>query len=207
MATTLKRSRSKYGRTRRQRKKQRRIRGGGFLDDIIKQFKPKSNEEKCKEAKEEAENICNRGAEESIEMTEMAPIEPSSYDASIDSISSNNTTTDMFTPSTTPDVYGEKDMGMGTTEVLSQSQPSEISNPMPPSISQLEMEQPPLDKFQPQLESQPPLEPKSQLESQPQPQQFPQSNAILGGAKKSKKTNKKRSQIRRKKLKSRKHKK
>ena len=32
---TLKKSKSKYGRTRRQRRKQRRIRGGGIFDDII----------------------------------------------------------------------------------------------------------------------------------------------------------------------------
>ena len=186
MVTTLRRSRSKYGRTRRQRRKQRRIRGGGFLDDIVNKFKPKSAQEKCKEAEQEAENICNSsgsGAEGDVEMTEFAPEQPSS-DASVNDTSRNDATIGF-----TPGVDGG-DVEM--TEVMPQPmKPLETSNPeiMPPSMNQPETEQNPL---------------------QPQPLPLPRppvDSKFGGGSKKSKKKNKKRSQSRRKKLKSRKHKK
>ena len=181
MATTLRRSRSKYGRTRRQRRKQRRIRGGGFLDDIVNKFKPKSNEVKCKEAEQEAEKICNSGAEGDIEMTELGPIEPSRNDAA--------------TTGFTPDV-NEGDVEM--TEVMPQPQTQSLETPNPeimpagmspgmsPGMIQSEIEQ-------------------NTLQSQPLPQ--PPASKFSGGARKSKKKNKKRSQSRRKKLKSKKHKK
>ena len=57
---TLRRSKSKYGRTRRQRRKQKRMRGGFGFNDLIGVFQPKTQEEKCKEAQQEAENICNK---------------------------------------------------------------------------------------------------------------------------------------------------
>ena len=184
MATTLRRSRSKYGRTRRQRRKQRHIRGGGFLDDIVNKFKPKSAQEKCKEAEQEAENICNSsgsgsGAEGDIEMTELAP----SSDASVNE-TSNNDAIAGFTP-VTPSVDGGD---VEIAEVMPQPiEPLETSNTeiMPPGMSQPDIEQKPL-----------------------QPQPLPQlpASKFSGGAKKSKKNNKKRSQSRRKKLKSKKHK-
>ena len=179
MATTLRRSRSKYGRTRRQRRKQRRIRGGGFFDklkdDIVNKFKPKSAQVKCEEAEQEAENICN-----SSEMTELAPIEQPSSDSSV------NDATVGFTPGVDG---GDVEM----TEIMPQSmQPLETSYPeiMPPSMNQPEIEQNP-------------------LQPQPLPLPLPQPPAAskFGGSKKIKKKNKKRSQSRRKKLKSRKHKK
>ena len=70
MAHTLRRSKSKYGRTRRQRKKQRRMRmrGGGIFDDIINKFKPSTDAEKCQTAKENAGEICmNAKADESVQ--------------------------------------------------------------------------------------------------------------------------------------------
>ena len=59
MAHTLRRSRSKYGRTRRQRRKQKRTRGGGFFGDFINKFKPSTPEEKCENAKQAAEEVCS----------------------------------------------------------------------------------------------------------------------------------------------------
>ena len=65
MAQTLK-SKSKYGRTRRQRKKQRRMRGGfnitESLTGLINKFKPATQEEACEEAKNKATEICNASA-------------------------------------------------------------------------------------------------------------------------------------------------
>jgi hypothetical protein len=72
MTQTLRRSKSKYARTRRQNKKQRRIRGGGFLGDLVNKFKPSTDEEKCKELKEAAQTACSKVAEGDIEMTGMA---------------------------------------------------------------------------------------------------------------------------------------
>ncbi len=217
MATTLRRSRSKYGRTRRQRRKQRRIRGGGFFDklkdDIVNKFKPKSAQVKCEEAEQEAENICN-----SSEMTDLAPIEQPSSDSSVNDAtvgftpgvdggdvemtelapieqpssdaSVNDTSRNDATVGFTPGVDGG-DVEM--TEIMPQSmQPLETSYPeiMPPSMNQPEIEQNP-------------------LQPQPLPLPLPQPPAAskFGGSKKIKKKNKKRSQSRRKKLKSRKHKK
>ena len=54
----IKHSKRKYGRTRRQRRKQRRMRGGFEFVDLINVFKPKTQEEKCAEAQQEAEKIC-----------------------------------------------------------------------------------------------------------------------------------------------------
>jgi hypothetical protein len=56
----IRRSKSRYGRTRRQRRKQRRMRGGFAFGDLINVFKPKTQEEKCTEAQQEAEKICNK---------------------------------------------------------------------------------------------------------------------------------------------------
>ena len=189
MATTLRRSRSKYGRTRRQRRKQKRTRGGGFLDDLVKQFKPKSTEEKCKEAEQEAEKICNSGAEGDIEMTEMAEMTPIDRPPSDTSVDGNDAIAG-------PD---SRDVEM-SAEVMPQPpmQPSETSNPMSPSVSQPGMSQPGM--------SQSVMEQNS-LTTQPQPLPQPNAANIGGGAKKSRKNNKKRSQSRRKKLKSKKHKK
>ena len=64
MAHTLRRSKSKYGRTRRQRRKQKKMQGGGFFDDFVKKFKPSSPEEKCEKARKDAEEICNSVSQE-----------------------------------------------------------------------------------------------------------------------------------------------
>jgi hypothetical protein len=187
MATTLRRSRSKYGRTRRQRRKQKRTRGGGFLDDLVKQFKPKSTEEKCKEAEQEAEKICSSGVEGDIEMTEMTPIDQPPSDTSVDG-------NDAIA---SPD---GRDVEM-SAEVMPQPpiQPSETSNPMSSNVSQPGTSQ--------SGTSQPVMEQNSLTTIQPQPLPQPSAANVSGGAKKSRKNNKKRSQSRRKKLKSKKHKK
>ena len=72
MTHTLRRSKSKYARTRRQHKKQRRIRGGGFLDDLVKKFKPSTDAEKCQAAKEAAQTACSNNVEGDIEMMPIA---------------------------------------------------------------------------------------------------------------------------------------
>ena len=64
MAHTLRRSKSKYGRTRRQRKKQRRMRGGfsitESLSGFIDTFKPTTDEKKCEEAREAVQTACSK---------------------------------------------------------------------------------------------------------------------------------------------------
>jgi hypothetical protein len=66
MAHTL-RSKSKYGRTRRQRKKQRRMRGGfsitESLSGLIDNFKPETQEKACENAQKKATEICNAYAQ------------------------------------------------------------------------------------------------------------------------------------------------
>ena len=72
MATTLRRSRSKYGRTRRQRINKKRISGGGFIDDLVKKFQPSTDVEKCQAAKEAARIACSNKVEGDIEMMPIA---------------------------------------------------------------------------------------------------------------------------------------
>jgi hypothetical protein len=200
MATTLRRSRSKYGRTRRQRRKQKRTRGGGFLDDLVKQFKPKSTEEKCKEAEQEAEKICSSGVEGDIEMTEMTEMTPIDQPPSDTSVDGNDAIAG-------PD---SRDVEM-SAEVMPQPpiQPSETSNPMSSNVSQpgtSQMGTSQMGTSQPGT-SQSVMEQNSLTTIQPQPLPQPSAANVSGGAKKSRKNNKKRSQSRRKKLKSKKHKK
>ena len=66
MAHTL-RSKSKYGRTRRQRKKQRRMRGGfsitESLSGLINKFKPETQDKACENAQKKATEICDAYAQ------------------------------------------------------------------------------------------------------------------------------------------------
>lgn len=64
MTHTLRRSKSKYGRTRRQRRKQKRTQGGGLFDEFVNKFKPSSPEEKCEKAKKDAEEVCSSISQE-----------------------------------------------------------------------------------------------------------------------------------------------
>ena len=74
---TLKKSKSKYGRTRRQRRKQRRMRmhGGEFslagitdgFKGLVSKFSPSTDAEKCKEANEKAEEVCSKVENENLE--------------------------------------------------------------------------------------------------------------------------------------------
>jgi len=85
MAQTLK-SKSKYGRTRRQRKKQRRMRGGfnitESLTGLINKFKPATEEEACEEAKNKATEICNASAK-SDQSAPPAQPQPDQLDQSV----------------------------------------------------------------------------------------------------------------------------
>ena len=85
MAQTLK-SKSKYGRTRRQRKKQRRMRGGfnitESLTGLINKFKPATQEEACEEAKNKATEICNASAK-SDQSAPPAQPQPDQLDQSV----------------------------------------------------------------------------------------------------------------------------
>ena len=110
MSHTLRRSKSKYGRTRRQRqhKKQRHMRGGFSFTDFIGNFKPKTDAEKCQAAKEAAQTACSNAAEGDIEMMPVTP--PSSDTSTVSPVSSvgeygisskNNNIIPAVTPSAT----------------------------------------------------------------------------------------------------------
>ena len=86
----LRRSRSKYGKTRRQRKTQRRVHGGGIFDDFISKFKPSTDEEKCAKAREAAQEACsNVNGNEDAGDIEMSPMgDTSSSSSELDASSS-----------------------------------------------------------------------------------------------------------------------
>lgn len=183
MTQTLRRSKSKYARTRRQHKKQRRIRGGGFLNDvgntIVGAFKPSTDEEKCKELKEAAQRACSKVAEGDIEMMKMASDTDASSPvgegtAEYGASSSTTPVGDRISSSTSSSIIpvgkglsGSGEGLSGSDTVLSGSD-TVLSSGSDTVLS---------------------------------------SGSDKGGAKKSRRKNKKRSQSRRKKHKSRKHKK
>jgi hypothetical protein len=213
MAHTLRRSRSKYGRTRRQRRKQRRIRGGGIFDEIINKFKPSTPEEKCAKAKELAQEACsNNNAEGDIEMMPMdsdsdslnpdvaavdttttSPPIPSNTDRQLGDNNEEGVKLDTIIPgsdmSTGSDSYNMQD---GTDSRMTAAPQNDMSGMSSPDNSG--------EMGTDQNQTPSPLSPLA-------PQYQPQTARFGGGAKKSKKNNKKRSQSRRKKLKSRKQKK
>jgi len=187
MTQTLRRSKSKYARTRRQNKKQRRIRGGGFLDDIgnriVGTFKPSTPAEKCQAARKAAREACSN-VEGDIEMTEM-PIDKGLSSGSGDELYS-------AAPRDTGLSSGSGEgLSSGSGEGLSSGSGDEL-----PGDELPDDELPGSGKGSYSAASFTPLirDVKSPLAA-----------AAAGGAKKSKKKNKKRSQSRRKKLKSRKH--
>ena len=187
MTHTLRRSRSKYGRTRRQRKKQLRMQGGGIFDDFVdnltSKFKPKSSQQKCQDAKEEAEKICNSGASGADGDIEMSELNESAQPQMIEPLATSN-------PEMMP---GTSQPASDTLSPSSEAFMPASSPEMMSGISQPEMVG---------------MEQKSPVQPQPQPLSAYEPQTVrYGGAKKSKKKNKKQSQRHRKKLKSRKHKK
>lgn len=109
MAHTLRRSRSKYGRTRRQRRKQNRTRGGGFFDDFISKFKPSTPEEKCAKAQKLAQEACsNNNVDGDIEMMPMDSSDSVNQDVALDT-----TTTPPPIPPNTDDIQlGDNNEGV-----------------------------------------------------------------------------------------------
>ena len=190
MAHTLRRSRSKYGRTRRQRRKQKRIRGGGIFDDFINKFKPSTPEEKCEKAKQAADEVCSSVSSPSSEPV----VEQQSGDESgLDSLVPENQLE-------SPDSVAMSDMLPSSPEDMAATSGTSASNPemMPPSSSE------PSGMMPPPSMNEPGMEQKSLTQQQPLP--LPMQTVNFGGSKrKNKKKNKK--QSRRKKIKSKKHKK
>ena len=166
MAQTLRRSKSKYGRTRRQRQhnKQTRMRGGFSFTEFIGKFTPKTDKEKCKAAKEAAQTACSN-VDGDIEMMPISDTVGDGGEALI----------------------GEAPVG----EALIGEAPIGEA-PVVGSVAIQEDD----DDYNTKSDT-----------LQTQSPQLTTEIASFGGAKKSKKRNKKRSQGHRKKHKSRKHKK
>ena len=193
MSHTLRRSRSKYGRTRRQRRKQKHTRGGGIFDDFINKFKPSTPEEKCEKAKQTADEVCNS-------VSTLEPVEQQSgYDMSppseLNSIVPEG-------QSQSPNSVAISDMSPPLEPLMSEDIAATPATPalnpevMPPSSIE------PTGIMPPRI-SEPGMEEKS-LTQQPPP--LPMQTVNFGGSRrKNKKNNKK--QSRRKKMKSRKYKK
>jgi hypothetical protein len=205
MTHTLRRSKSKYARTRRQHKKQRRIRGGGFLNDIgnriVGTFKPSTPAEKCQATRKAAQEACS-DVEGDIEMTEIAS-DTSPVGEGTAPLGQGTASLGQGTASLGEGPLGEYGASPSTTLVgdgISSSTSSSttlvgdgISSDAPFSEEDNNDDTTGLIKPLQKIETQQ----KSQL----------QPLVEFGGGKKTKKKNKKRSQSRRKKLKSRKHKK
>ncbi len=198
MAHTLRRSKSKYGKTRRQRRKQKRVQGGGIFQDFVNKFKPSTPEEKCDKARKDAEEVCNSITEE------IPPLEPSVDSVPVSVPESSNITS-------------ASDMSMSQTLTAPQSTPAASESIMiPPTSQTMPVMQNSETGLSPNVESvpQPQLEgaiPDGELSLSPAPS-IPNNTLPLtqqkyngsGGAK-SKRRNKK--QHRRKKTKSKKYKK
>ena len=203
MVHTLRRSRSKYGRTRRQRRKQRRIRGGGIFDDIINKFKPATAEEKCEKAKQAAEEVCSSSSEPA----------PSSEPVAVEQQPGDDLSPPSELESLVPEnqIQSPVSVEMSESDMLSPPEPEPLlseelaatSNPgmMPPSSSEPAGMMPPPSMSEPVG-----MEQKYLAQTQQQPPPLPMQTVNFGGSRrKNKKKNKK--QSRRKKMKSRKHKK
>ena len=177
MAQTLRRSKSKYGRTRRQRQhnKQTRMRGGFSFTEFIGKFTPKTDKEKCKAAKEAAQTACSNVDGD----IEMMPISDTVGDGASSIKPVGEAPVGDYTSSTKP--VGEAPVDDYTSSI----------KPVVGSVAIQEDD----DDYNTKFDT---------LQTQPQ---LTTEIASFGGAKKSKKRNKKRSQGHRKKHKSRKHKK
>ena len=211
MATTLRRSRSKYGRTRRQRRKQRRIRGGGIFDDIINKFKPSTPQEKCDKAKQEAEEICNSISQEQPEQEQQDLSTPAPAESLSDTppLSEDSILAPSASESVMPSA-SEPVMPSASEPVMpsaSESVMPSASEPVMPSASEPVMpsasEPVTPNSTYTEMMSQQTLEPLKS--SQQQVPEYKPQTVGFGGTKKSKRRNKK--QSRRKKHKSKKYKK
>jgi hypothetical protein len=199
MATTLRRSRSKYGRTRRQRINKKRISGGGFIDDLVKKFQPSTDVEKCQAAKEAARIACSNKVEGDIEMMPIASSSGSGEGLSSGSgegLSSTASLDEGLSP-----VSGE---GLSSTASLDEGLSPGYDKGLSPGYDKGLSSDASLDYKG--LSSDASIGKESSL-SRDAAVEAPVAAAAAGGAKKSKKNNKKRRQSRRKKFKSRKHKK
>lgn len=197
----IRRSKSRYGRTRRQRRKQRRMRGGFAFGDLINVFKPKTQEEKCAEAQQEAEKICNKPVleeEQGLEpVVESAPaLEPALESALEPALET------ALEPAPTPFISDSLDQEQSFSPPLSPSPLSDgqrlPSLPLNDEYSSLPLEQQQQDQQLPLIATLPPSPPSLS------PSTSPVRRATqFGGAKKSKKNKK---QNRRKKMKTRRNK-
>ncbi len=210
MTHTLRRSRSKYGRTRRQRRKQRRMHGGGFFDDIINKFKPSTPEEKCSKAKEAVQEACNNVNRD----MEMMPLDSSMEHSAVNNneLGLTEPTVDTTTP---PPSSLEQPIGVMDESAVATSEPitpnsmsmNESAGMMQDNVES-SMAAPPSPEMMAPGNSDN-METKQPLSSLPSPQaSLSQPQTVsFGGAKKSRRKNKNRKQSRRKNMKSRKHKK
>ena len=182
MAHTLRRSRSKYGRTRRQRRKQRRIRGGGFIDDIINKIKPATPEEKCEKAKQTADEVCS-----SVSAPSSEPVvqQQSGDESEVDSLIPKNQLESM-------DSVELSDMMPSYSQDIAATPGTSVTSASNPGMMPLSsMNEPGM---------------KQNYLTQQQSQPLPMQTVEFGGSRRNnKKKNKKQSH--RKKMKSRKHKK
>lgn len=207
MAHTLRRSKSKYGRTRRQRRKQKKMQGGGIFDDFVKKFKPSSPEEKCENARKDAEEACSSISQETplpsspqSELDSGFPESPSVTSESA-TIAEPEPLESLSEPVIASDSNTMPGSESGVVSPISTSAPSPV---VQSNESALALEQPrlPSTMSEPELSvtpaalAAPNAEPTSALPNQ-------KYNG-LGGTKRKQKNKK---QNRRKKMKSRKHKK
>ena len=205
MAHTLRRSKSKYGRTRRQRKKQTRMRGGSIIDDLVSKFKPSTDAEKCAKAQQNVQETCNMesvattnppppASPEEMNQSDATIIPPASLEGMNQSDATMLGDGNMSVP---PPVTTEYETE--TPQILSDGN-GDMSSAKRARMDNFDgnMSVPP-----PDYETQQMLSGDGDMSSAKRARM----DNFGGGAKKSKKKNKKRSQSRRKKLKSRKHKK
>ena len=203
MMHTLRRSKSKYGRTRRHRRKQKKMQGGGIFDAFVDTFKPLSLQDKCNKEKKEAEEACSLvprklSTDSKIDSDSDVPYDPHDPTAAV---------TEPFNSVPDPDLNESSSLPMQDYDY--DDYESEASEPLKAK---------PLEP----LEAEPPLEPMSTDSAAPMASapsapsaSAPSAPSALSsaylqrysgsGGTKRKRKNKK--QNRRKKMKSRKHKK
>ena len=210
MTHTLRRSRSKYGRTRRQRKKQQKMQGGGFFDEFVEKFKPSSPEKKCEEAKKNAEEVCSSVSQEmpSLPQSELDSGFQEIPSVMSESVSGSSTITEPLESLPEPAIASESNVMPGSDSVVSSSA-SSASAPLSPPIAQSNQPGVALESQMPQ--SMP--EPESSMAQTAPASPLTPNNVFgssdrkyngLGGTKRKRKNKK---QNRRKKMKSRKYKK
>ena len=204
MAHTLRRSKSKYGRTRRQRRKHKRTQGGGLFDDFVNKFKPSSPEEKCEKAKKDAEEVCS-SIPQSQETSSSTPPQseldsgfPESPSATSESATSA-AITEPLEPLPEPAIASESNVMPNGESVV----PASSAQPMIQGNESVLPLEPQMSSIMPGSDSVAPLTPN--VAPAPSASPIYEQKYNGSGGTKSKRKNKK--QNRRKKMKSRKHKK